>query len=153
MMNRDYFEGLLGESVQWLRIGVEAIGALVVGIGAMLALGLYVRSVVSGKRANFNAIRLVLARYLALALEFQLGSDILSTAVKPPHGAVSAQWEPIAQLAAIAVIRTGLNYFLGTEIKEEQAAEEENASEQAPKGTGSPTSAPRVASVSKDTST
>lgn len=128
MIAREHFEILLGEGAQWLRIGVEAIGALVVGIGAVLALSLYLRSIFAGKATNFNAIRLVLARYLALALEFQLGSDILSTAVKPPDA--KSQWAAIAQLAAIAVIRTGLNYFLGKEIKEEQAAEEENANTQ-----------------------
>ena len=129
MTTRESLEVLLGEGAQWLRMGVEAMGALIVGIGAILALWLYVRSVLSGKRANFNAIRLVLARYLALALEFQLGSDILSTAVKPPKANLA--WEAIAQLAAIAVIRTGLNYFLGKEIKEEQAAEEEITKSQA----------------------
>jgi uncharacterized membrane protein len=74
------------------------------------------RSALVRQPANFNAIRLVLARYLALALEFQLGADILSTAIAPT-------WDQIGKLAAIAVIRTVLNYFLGREIKEEQAAE------------------------------
>ncbi len=32
---------------------------------------------------SYNRIRLTLARYLALALEFRLGADILSTAVAP----------------------------------------------------------------------
>lgn len=52
----------------------------------------------------------MLSRYLAL--EFQLGSDILSTAVAP-------SWDQIGKLAAIAVIRTVLNYFLTKEMGEE----------------------------------
>jgi len=116
-VTRKSLEFLLQDGVQWLRLGIEMTGAFIVGIGAVLAISLYVRSVFSRQSANFNAIRLVLARYLALALEFQLGSDILSTAVNP-------QPSQIAQLAAIAVIRTGLNYFLGKEIKEEQAAQQ-----------------------------
>ena len=153
MITRDYFEGLLGQGAQWLRIAVEGIGALVVGIGAFLALSLYLRSVLAGKQTNFNAIRLVLARYLALALEFQLGSDILSTAVKPTDP--TKVWQPIAQLAAIAVIRTGLNYFLGKEIKEEQKAEEEKASQQVTEHaegdtSAAPSSVPRVVPVRKD---
>ena len=64
--------------------------------------------------ADFTAIRLVLARYLALALEFQLGADILSTAVAP-------SWTQIGQLGAIAVIRTALSYFLSREMQEERA--------------------------------
>jgi uncharacterized membrane protein len=59
------------------------------------------------------AIRLVLARYLALALEFQLGVDILSTAIAP-------SWQQIGKLGAIAVIRTGLNYFLSREMESER---------------------------------
>lgn len=103
-------------AVQWLRLGVETTGAVIVGIGVLLALFLFLRSTLSKRPANFNAIRLVLARYLALALEFQLGADILSTAIAPT-------WDQIGKLAAIAVVRTVLNYFLGREIKEEQAAE------------------------------
>jgi uncharacterized membrane protein len=61
---------------------------------------------------NYTQMRLTLARYLALALEFQLGADILSTAIAPG-------WEQIGKLGAIAVIRTGLNYFLMREMREE----------------------------------
>ena len=53
-------------------------------------------------------------RYLALALEFQLGADILSTAIAP-------SWEQIGKLGAIAVIRTALNYFLMREMSEDRA--------------------------------
>ena len=116
-MKRQALEAVLQNGAQWLRLGVEITGAIIVGIGAVLAISLYLRSVLSRRNTNFNAIRLVLARYLALALEFQLGADILSTAVNPST-------DDIKRLAAIAVIRTGLNYFLGREIKEEQAAEE-----------------------------
>jgi uncharacterized membrane protein len=66
---------------------------------------------------SYNSIRLTLARYLALALEFQLGADILSTAIAP-------SWDQIGKLGAIAVIRTLLNYFLTREMREERGAEE-----------------------------
>lgn len=102
--------------MQWLRLAVETTGALIVGIGVVLALFLFLRAALGRRPANFNAVRLVLARYLALALEFQLGADILSTAIAP-------DWNQIGKLAAIAVVRTLLNYFLGREIKEEQTAE------------------------------
>jgi hypothetical protein len=59
-----------------------------------------------------ETLRLDLGRSLALALEFLLGADILRTAVEPT-------WEEIARLAAIAAIRTGLNYFLQRELREE----------------------------------
>jgi uncharacterized membrane protein len=54
-------------------------------------------------------VRLRLGRWLALALEFELGADILRTAVAPT-------WSEIGQLAAVAAVRTALNFFLQREI-------------------------------------
>ena len=51
---------------------------------------------------------------LALALEFLLAADVVGTAVTP-------SWEAIGLLAAIATIRTLLNYFLHQEVKEIEA--------------------------------
>ncbi len=113
-------EDAVRELVQWLRLGVEMLGAFIVALGVLLAAGLFVRALISRKTADFNAIRLTLARYLALALEFQLGADILSTAVAP-------SWTEIGKLGAIAIIRTVLNYFLGREMKEGQEAERADA--------------------------
>ena len=109
--------------VQWLRLGVETMGALVVTIGVMVAAVQFVRAMLRGQTANFNAIRLTLARYLTLALEFQLGADILSTAIAP-------DWKQIGQLGAIAIIRTTLNYFLSREMKEEQDTQDEESAVQ-----------------------
>ena len=100
-------------AVHWLRLAVETTGALVIALGVAIALLAFARALGRGKPADFNAIRLVLARYLAMALEFQLGADILSTAVAP-------SWNEIGKLGAIAVIRTGLNYFLSREMQEER---------------------------------
>ena len=109
-------ENFVANAVQWLKLGVEATGAAVIGLGTLIALGQFVRAFVTRQAANFTAIRLVLARYLALALEFQLGADILSTAVAP-------SWQEIGKLGAIAVIRTGLNYFLSLEMQGERASQ------------------------------
>lgn len=98
--------------VQWLRLAIETTGAIVIGIGLLVALWAFVHALATRQPANFNRIRLSFARYLALALEFQLGSDILSTAFDPGI-------TQIAQLGAIAIIRTALNYFLTREMKEE----------------------------------
>ncbi len=50
---------------------------------------------------------------MAIALEFQLDADILSTAVAP-------RWEAISKLAAIAVIRTALNDFLSHDMRHQR---------------------------------
>lgn len=101
--------------VQWLRLGVEITGAAAIAIGSIISLYRFIRALLSRQETDFNAIRLTLARYLALALEFQLGADILSTAVAP-------NWQEIGKLGAIAIIRTGLNYFLSKEMEEEKKA-------------------------------
>jgi uncharacterized membrane protein len=59
-----------------------------------------------------NEVRLTLGRWLAVALEFELAADILNTAVSPT-------WNEIAKLAAIAILRTALNYFLQRDIDQE----------------------------------
>ena len=99
-------------AVLWLKLGVEAIGALVIGLGVLAALYQFLRAGFPPPMLAYTRIRLTLARFLALGLELQLGADILSTAVAP-------SWDQIGKLGAIAVIRTALNYFLGREMREE----------------------------------
>ncbi|QDZ27903.1 DUF1622 domain-containing protein [Noviherbaspirillum sp. UKPF54] len=103
--------------VEWLRLLVETLGALVIAAGVAVALAGILRHLLASCDAPFTPIRLSFARYLTLALELQLAADILSTSVAPT-------WERIGKLAAIAVIRTALNYFLSREMKDEQAAGE-----------------------------
>ncbi len=96
--------------VGWVKLAIEVFGAALVTIGVCVAIVHWIRTVRSEKEQDFAQTRLILARYLSLALEFQLGADILGTAVSP-------SWDHIGKLAAVAIIRTGLNYFLMMEIK------------------------------------
>ena len=105
-------ESTIGNAVQWLRLIVETTGAVIIGMGVVVAVYQFIRALFPPRIDGFNEIRLTLARFLALALEFQLGADILSTAIAP-------SWDQIGKLGAIAVIRTGLNYFLTREMREE----------------------------------
>ena len=108
-------EDVLREYVDLLVRLVEAAGALIIFIGAALAAVSFVRALVSRHPSRaFVRVRLRLGRYLALGLEFQLASDVLSTAIAPT-------FEEIGKLAAIATIRTLLNYFLGREIERERS--------------------------------
>lgn len=99
---------------------VEFGGAAVIFIGAVWAFAQFLLLGVRRRRprstrpiAGFNRIRLSLGRFLALGLEFQLAGDVLRTAIAP-------SFDQIGQLAAIAAIRTGLNFFLGREIEAER---------------------------------
>jgi uncharacterized membrane protein len=99
---------------------VDAIGVTVISIGVLLAFGTWVLSELRIRRVSYERVRLLLGRFLALGLEFQLGADLLSTAVRPSYS-------EIGKLGAIATIRTVLNYFLAKELRRAQAVE---ASEQ-----------------------
>ena len=77
------FEHTIVSLVQWLRLGIETLGALFVAIGVVVAVTQFLKRAGRHAPADFTATRLTLARYLALTLEFQLGGDILSTAIAP----------------------------------------------------------------------
>jgi uncharacterized membrane protein len=100
-------------AVGYLKLAVEAVGAAIVGFGALATVVVYLLSLFGIRKRSYTEIRLFLGRYLALGLEFQLGADILSTAVAPTIGEIKI-------LAAIVVIRTALNYFLSKEIERER---------------------------------
>jgi uncharacterized membrane protein len=117
-------EELLRAVVDVLVRLVEAAGAVVIFVGAAWAFVRFVRAGLSTGTAaeSYVAIRLSLGRFLALGLEFQLAGDVLRTAIAP-------SFTEIGQLAAIAAIRTALNYFLSREIREERAEVERSRSD------------------------
>ncbi len=108
--------------IELLARGVEFAAALIIGFAALeatvKALALFVRR--SAKPEEKNQVRLTLARWLAVALEFELAADILNTAVTPT-------WSDIEKLAAIATLRTALNYFLEKEIQQESKPQQRAA--------------------------
>ena len=91
---------------------VEASAAVVVGVAAVRALVGFFGTLRGDARGGTTAdsIRLTFGRALALALEFELAADVLKTVVAPT-------WNDIGLLAAIAILRTGLNYFLERELQ------------------------------------
>lgn len=98
--------------VDILKLLLEAIAAICVLIGLIRTLQM---AVATQRRRNvqlpYLKLRLRFGAWLGLALELQLGADILNTTVAPT-------FETLAKLGAIALIRTFLNYFLGKELKE-----------------------------------
>jgi uncharacterized membrane protein len=97
----------------YVAMGVEGAAALIIGLATLQAV---IRALsaflgrTNGREGEVrDQIRFALGRWLALGLEFELAADILRTAVAPT-------WNEIGQLAAIAVLRTLLNFFLQKEI-------------------------------------
>ena len=100
----DLFQGWASH----LALVVEALSVLFIAIGALEAVWMLLKLPREGRR------RVVWGRFgvwLLLSLEFQLGADIIRTAISP-------SWTQIGQLGAIAVIRTFLNHFLEKDIEE-----------------------------------
>jgi len=105
-------EDTLRQFAATLALGVEIAAAFLVAIGAVQAFILAVFGAFG--RPNPSATRLNAWRrfgtWLILALEFELGSDIIRSAVAP-------SWNDIGQLAAIAAIRVFLNFFLERDLE------------------------------------
>lgn len=111
----DRVEIFIYHLAEWIKLAVELCGVLVIAWGVVASLWLYASRIFTREEQDFAALRLTLARYLIVALEFQLAADIISTAIAP-------DWDQIGKLAAIATIRTVLNYFLEREINAEVEA-------------------------------
>ena len=90
---------------------VEILAAIIIGAAVLLVLWNYGRSFIKpGHSISKEAVRVQFGSSVAVALELMLGADVLATAVAP-------SWNDIGKLAAIAVIRTALNYFLERELR------------------------------------
>jgi uncharacterized membrane protein len=114
-------EGALHAAIEAASLAIKAVAVLVVAWGSIEAaagcIGLVVR-----RQTGHGARKAVWRRYgvwLVLGLEFELAADIVETVISP-------DWIDIAQLGAIAVIRTFLNYFLEKDL--EAAAREPEVS-------------------------
>ncbi|MDI1323987.1 MAG: DUF1622 domain-containing protein [Algoriphagus sp.] len=104
-------EHWLEYSIGVITLLVEFTAVLCVVVGFFSALLYLIRSKEEHYSPMFNRLKLRFGGWLALALEFQLASDILQTTVSPSY-------ENLIQLGAIALIRTFLNYFLSKELGE-----------------------------------
>ena len=99
--------------MMFLSMVVDAGTGTAVAVG-VLAACVRVADFLVHRRMSFDdamtQIRLSLARWLALSLELALAADILRSVIAPT-------WDDIGKLAAIAALRTVLNYFLEKEIE------------------------------------
>ncbi|WP_457095733.1 DUF1622 domain-containing protein [Lysobacter sp. P5_B9] len=103
-----YFRELAG----YVALALEALSVLMIALGGVESL-FQILMPMARHTATQGARRtawLTLARWLVLGLEFMLAADIVRTAIAP-------SWDDIGQLAAIAVIRTFLNYFLERDLE------------------------------------
>ncbi len=113
------FEILLASLSSIAKLALESISVLCVLIGLLKTVQLALRVWFRQRKLEnypFNQLRLLFGSWLALALEFQLGADILATTVAPGL-------EDLGRLVVVALVRTFLNYFLGKELEAEMELE------------------------------
>lgn len=104
-------EDALHTFAEWLALGVNLVAMLAVAFGAAQATyGLVWAMSHSATENQLRQIWLNFARWLVAGLTFQLAADIVETTIAPT-------WDEVGKLAAIAVIRTFLNYFLDRDME------------------------------------
>ena len=93
-----------------LSLVVEALAAIVIAVGLIqLFIRFFPSMLHKDHHVDTATLRVKFGSTLTLSLELLLAADILRTAVAPT-------WDDIGKLAAIAAIRTVLNYFLEKEL-------------------------------------
>jgi uncharacterized membrane protein len=94
-------------------VTINAMALLMIAYGTIEAslrgLRAMVKPSATGHELRHGYLRY--ARWLIAGLTFQLAADIIEAAIAPG-------WDDVGRLAAIAVIRTFLNYFLERDLKE-----------------------------------
>jgi len=106
---------------EWLVIVSEPAITLIDAIALLVILVGTIEVSVTVARASFKPLGeqvarqawLRYARWLVAGLTFQLAADIIETSI-------STSWQTIGRVAAVAVIRTFLNYFLERDVEQQQ---------------------------------
>jgi uncharacterized membrane protein len=101
-------EEVLKEASAYVALMLECVAVVLVVWGALLTVVDGLRHVMEPGWRGKAWVRL--GSWLLLALQFALGADIVRSVIAPT-------WNDIGQLAAIALIRTFLNYFLEKDIE------------------------------------
>jgi len=104
--------GGLGTIVAFLKLALESISVFCVVLGLVSSLTMIVGFTRRSRRLrqDLPALRLQFGSWLALALEFQLGADIVATTVNPTL-------QSLGELGLLALIRTFLIFFLQKELE------------------------------------
>lgn len=113
-------EQLLHLLAHYVALALNTVAVLVIAGGAITAIAGILVAAIRRHATDGPEVRRIwldFARWLVAGLTFQLAADIVETAVAPT-------WDDIGRLAAIALIRTFLTYFLDRDIESIRARRE-----------------------------
>jgi uncharacterized membrane protein len=100
---------------------IDSIALVVILYGtAEVVINMLRYAVVGSSELDVRDIWLRYGRWLVAALTFQLAADIIETSI-------TTSWDAVGRIAAVAVIRTFLNYFLERDLSEVRARKPEAA--------------------------
>jgi uncharacterized membrane protein len=91
---------------------IDALALVVIVVGTVEAFFGGLRAMLSSPSGHERRdIWLRYSRWLVAGLTFQLAADIIETSI-------TTEWQAVGRIAAIALIRTFLNYFLDRDLEE-----------------------------------
>lgn len=111
---------------EWLAVVTENAIVVIDALALVIVVVGTIQAFVSGLRAMLGSIDgherrdvwLRYARWLVAGLTFQLAADIIETSI-------TTDWNAVGRIAAVAVIRTFLNYFLERDLTEVRSRQRE----------------------------
>jgi uncharacterized membrane protein len=89
---------------------LDGVGVAIIAVGAVLAVGMALGRLLRKSVNTYRILREQLGRTILLGLEFLVAADIIRTV------AVTPDWQSVAVLAGIVLIRTFLSFSLELEI-------------------------------------
>lgn len=105
-------EVLLMEIAEYAALAIEMVAVVLIAFGAFEAFARSLGRLFARAQPGWRRdVWIELGMWLLLGLQFALAADIVRSAISPT-------WDDIGKLAAIAVIRTFLNFFLERDIVE-----------------------------------
>lgn len=106
-------EGFVSGFINYLTFGIDIIAGVIIGVAVVIALISFLKNLkksTKDRTLGLETARLGLARSLLLALDFEVGKDILITILVPSI-------TEIAMLAVIVTIRIVLSWSLSKELE------------------------------------
>ena len=105
-------------ATEYAIVVIDALALVVVVVGTAEAFIFGLRSMFSSASGHEKRdVWLRFGRWLVVGLTFQLAADIIETSI-------TTSWEAVGRIAAIAVIRTFLNFFLERDLAEVRERQE-----------------------------
>jgi uncharacterized membrane protein len=97
---------------EMIAVFIGYIGIAIILVGCVRGLIFFLRKLFWNS-VTLAHVRIELAKYLVLGLEFLVGKDIVESLIEPT-------WDDLGKLGFIILLRAMLTRFLASELKEER---------------------------------